>query len=138
MLASNSVNGINLQPVVTSEESVLEKELFAVAEIDSRLTNRVDRYRAFMDKTFLFNKAGVERYVDGAKVNMDDNQILQYSSGRTYYRGIACSNYSFSFKLAEAEDALNQILSRLPVNQSLNGATGAVGASGAAATPVSN
>jgi len=36
------------------------------------------------------NRKALDRYASYGQANSDDNQFLQYSSGRTFRRGISC------------------------------------------------
>ncbi len=70
---------------------------------------RADGYGQFFRKTYIFGPEGVARYTAHADVNRDDNQLLQYLSGRSFYTGVSCSNYSTFSRAVEMNEAIDEV-----------------------------
>jgi spermidine synthase len=104
MLASNdSREKFTLKPM-PEEFAAMEQEMLDLTDAPLDMSSLSDvsmaqaRRRAYerMGKnTYLFDKSYALRYVEGSDANTDDNQILQFRSGRSYYTGIACRSVSY-------------------------------------------
>jgi hypothetical protein len=59
----------------------------------------------------------VARYTAHGEVNRDDNQLLQYLSGRSFYTGVSCSNYSTFAKVVETNEAIDSVIRSLDTGE---------------------
>lgn len=109
MLGSNEA--MNLKSLSENEHEI-EKDLFQVGEVGGAFL-RADAYRAFFQKNFLFDRAGVLRYTLTSEVNRDDTQFLQFHSGQTFFQKISCNNFSSMTTPADSLPYLNQVLSTI-------------------------
>lgn len=56
--------------------------------------DRIDAYQELIKKTYVFSAEQARIYGGRAVANLDDNQVLQYRSGRTFYQDMGCNDFS--------------------------------------------
>jgi spermidine synthase len=66
-----------------------EKALFQALEIAT--DDRAAGYRKFFESSFFMDREDAESFAQGFEANTDDNGILQYSAGTTYWSGRGCA-----------------------------------------------
>ncbi len=90
IMASKDPDGLKPRRL-PKEASVLETILLEESDI-SPTTDVADNYRKLMEKTLIFDRDGAMNLNVIAPTNEDDNQYLQFRSGRTYHTGISCAD----------------------------------------------
>lgn len=108
MLAANDVDGLQLKPLPKSL-SALERILFEENGVGYS-ANEVDSYRQVLEKSLIYDRDEVLNASAFVPVNLDDNQFLQFRSGRTFSIGINCRDFPNSSSRPMLEKAIFSLM----------------------------
>ncbi len=96
ILGSNDPE-LRVQQVVP-ENAFMEKGLMKEAGVyRSREDSTYTVYKKLLENRLLYDRAGLVKGMVAVEANTDDNQSLQYRSGRVFFSGIGCDTYREAF-----------------------------------------
>ncbi len=89
ILATNREGGFHFRPIPPTVSKIEKKLLELVGISDSG--DRKEALRKILETTFVIDRKRILEIGVSFRVNRDDNQYLQYASGRTFWQDIECS-----------------------------------------------
>ncbi len=87
LLAKNEPGGIRLNRLPNSTP-LLEKELFELVELKEK--GKTDLYQDLIRNTIVADQEDIKRFT--SLINTDDNQFLQYATGRIFWQKVYCDD----------------------------------------------
>jgi len=89
LIAKNEAKEMRIAPIPT-DAMHLEKDLFSLVKVKEK--EDVKSYESFFKKTLIADKDSILRFVNVA--NTDDNQLLQYLTGKMFWQKVYCNDLS--------------------------------------------